>query len=149
MRSVWIRPLAALYALWFFVVSTGAGGIGTCALHGPGGHGGGHGGDHGGAQSDAHAAHGAHAAHAGHAMPAASEVSDAGRERSDQPRASCSCVGDCCMITPAALPAPAELPAVTTGSTARTPTPEYRSVLAARRAFAQPYAIGPPTNAPV
>lgn len=139
MIRAWHRPLAALWALWFFVVTTGAGELGACKVHGPG---------HGGHASSA-AMTGTTASAHQHDAPVDTHdthrVAVAPDEQEHAP-ASCSCVGDCCMITPAALPTPPVLELSAAASAARTPTPEYRSVIALRRAFAQPYAIGPPTN---
>lgn len=149
MIRAWHRPLAALWALWFVVVTTGAGEIGACKVHGPG-HGGGHGATH--VASASVSAH-QQDAHPGHHMPAqhatkAADLATSSASDTEAPAApaSCSCVGDCCMITPATLPAPTVLELSATATATRTPTPEYRSVIALRRAFAQPYAIGPPTN---
>jgi hypothetical protein len=48
------------------------------------------------------------------------------------------------MMTPSALPVSTELLVATIVSRPATPTPAYRTVIAARRVFSQPYAIGPP-----
>lgn len=148
MIRAWHRPLAALWALWFAVITTGAGEIGACKVHGPG-----HAGHAATPMASPAASSHQQDAHAGHHMAAEhttpdADVSTSSASNSDEPAApaSCSCVGDCCMITPAALPTPTVLELAATASAGRTPTPEYRSVIALRRAFAQPYAIGPPTN---
>jgi hypothetical protein len=88
-----------------------------------------------------------HAGHAGmhHGQPSAMHHEVAPTSDEAPPvHHQCTCLGACCMMAPSALPASTELLVATIVAPPATPTPAYRAVIAARRVFSQPYAIGPP-----
>lgn len=130
----------SLWTLWFALITVGPGGFGACPEHGSGGH------DHASVavarspQGGAHAASPAVTPHMHHAMPVGEEQSSETPPTHHQ----CTCLGACCMMAPSALPASTELLVATPSARVSTPTPAYRTIIAARRVFSQPYAIGPP-----
>jgi uncharacterized protein involved in copper resistance len=161
MRRPWTRLLATCWALWFAVITVGPGGFGACQEH-PFGHEGGHGGHATAADASPGApplaqtappGHDHHALGSTHLGADVSAHADAQRPaegaatRPAAPAHNCTCLGACCMLAPGVLPdAPALLNALLTAPPT-SPTPAYRAIIAARRVFSQPYAIGPPATA--
>ena len=119
-RSVWLRPLTCLWALWFGVVLAVPAALPTCPAHG----------EHAGHRMEA----GATSAGVHHHVPS-HETHDA-----------CTCLGACCSAPAVALVlgTPAELPAVRVST--QTSRPRFPDAPLSRSAarYAHPFANGPP-----
>ena len=139
MRRSVTRFVVSLWTLWFALITVGPGGFGACPEHGTG-----H--DHSAVVAPVPATPPAADQHAGHAGMHHEMAHETAPASSDAPPAhhQCTCLGACCMMAPSALPASTEMLVATVTARPATPTPAYRTVIAARRVFSQPYAIGPP-----
>ena len=96
-RARWIRPLSALFALWFAFVIGDPGLLHACPMHG----------DHGMAHSAASAGGAYHMMHAAHDAAGHATSHDASHHGKT---AQCTCVGQCCVASAvASLPTVAAL----------------------------------------
>jgi hypothetical protein len=167
MRPWYVRGLAALWSLWLVVVLTEPAGLAACPMHNgvmpaapaaasaviP---------DTPGPAATMPAPHHDHAAmqgaqvaavHTDDAAAQNAEAQGADAQSAEAPAPShdghpcCTCLGACCMMMPAVMPASSITLADVTLRARTSPTPAYRTIRAARRVFAQPYAIGPPEQA--
>jgi hypothetical protein len=122
-RPVWLRAVAAVWAIWLQAALLDPGSFDPCPEHG----------NHAAATQMAdHSAHAAHASH-GHGSPA-----------NGHGQHSCTCLGACCCAPSVAVVSPRiDAPRVVTVAQA---SPAYRDVrvVVATRPHSLPFANGPP-----
>jgi hypothetical protein len=129
-HPVWFRALIAMWGVWFTATLSQAPGFHACPSHG----------NHG-----AHSGQDAHGNHSAHSGPAHASDASAHGDTSHDDSAGCTCLGLCCCAAPIAAP---------TGSVdisktiVLTRSPAAFADVASpivRRAYAHPFAHGPPT----
>ena len=122
-RPVWLRALAAVWAIWLQAALLDPGSFDPCPEHG----------NHAAATQPAtHSAHTAHASH-GHGTPAGHHGQH-----------SCTCLGACCCAPSVAILATAfDAPRVVTVAQVKPAHADFR-VVAAARPHSLPFANGPP-----
>ena len=107
-RSRWVRPFAAMFALWFAVMVGDPGMLHSCPMHG------GHGAAGVGAAAGTHATHAMHATHAAHDADGSSAATHDGTSQHHGGTGPCTCVGQCCaasIVAPLPHVAATHLPA--------------------------------------
>jgi hypothetical protein len=133
-RPIWYRVLIAVWGLWFVTALSDVGGVHSCPMHGN------------------HAAHVGHAValsngHAGGAhqtQSAANGHHGAPSSPTDHSKTTCTCFGSCCGATAINVPAqPAALP-VEVIVDVDVALHRDATTTGLRRAYAHPFANGPP-----
>jgi hypothetical protein len=121
-RPVWLRAIAAVWAIWLQAALLDPGSFDPCPEHG----------HHAVAQTAGHAAHAAHQ----HGSPASDRHG----------KHACNCLGACCCAAPVAVPATTvDAPVVATVDVPPERATEIR-VVVALRPHSLPFANGPPSS---